>query len=205
MTRITNKISKHYVLILLLGLFGCSSNPYEEQLIKYFETNAKVVPMIESVTIDTTARLEAYQDYWKGKISKRRESNKKFYQKSIDQQLGFLTDWKREFKNSSAYKDTTRFYQYITENQNKIDSIEYETDPVFETYNELINLKSEFDYLTVKYKLEKNGPTLIGNFVVENKNNLDATTLTLDKFIKDTYFDQVRIPKAEKYLREKVK
>lgn len=198
----TNKIKAHYAFILL-GLFGCSSNPYEEQITKHIETTAKVVPIIESVTIDTTARLESYQEHWKEQILKRRESNKKFYQKSIDQQLGFLAEWKREFRNSKAYKDTARFYVYIKEFQNQIDSVEYETDPVYETYKELINMKSEFEYLTVKYKLEKNGVTLIGNFVAENKTNFDPTTLTLDKFIKDTYFDKILAPKAEKYLKEK--
>lgn len=187
---------------IILGLLGCSSNPYEEQIIKHFETNAKVVPIIESVKIDSIAKLESYQQYWKDGITKRKESNKSFYGRMITQQKELLEDWKREFRNSKAYSDTARFYVDINKYQNKIDSIEFETDPVYETYNDLINSKSEFEYLTVKYKLEKNGPTLIGNFVVENKTNLDPTPFTLDKFIKETYFDKIRVPKAEKYLKE---
>ena len=197
----TNKIKAYYAF-LLLGLIGCSSNPYEKQIIKYFETNAKVDPIIESVTIDTTARLDSYQEHWKERILKRRESSKKFYQKSLDQQLDFLADWKREFRNSKAYKDTARFYTEINKYKSQLDSVEFETDPVYETYNDLINMKSEFEYLTVKYKLERNGATVINNFVIENKTNLDATSFPLGKFIKETYFDKVRIPKVEKYMKE---
>jgi len=195
--------SKHIcILLLIFLLMGCSSEPYEEQLTKFFEVNAKVVPIIEEVTIDSTATLESYKDYWKMEIANRREKSKKnaaesyeFWKKQYEEGVRQnKTDYLLYKKN---FSDTALFASEMRKSLNKMDSVQYETGIIYDVYNELIDSKSNYEYLKVKYKISKDGPTLIQSFVVENNVSVYSTNLSLDNFIKEIVFENIRVKKVE--------
>lgn len=180
------------LLVAFAGLliFSCSSKPFEKEIVQYFEQEVKIVPIIVEIKIDSTASMISYQEFWKDKIKENRESNKEFYEKQYLLWKDRLEERKEVIKeNFRKYGltigDTIMPYNYMMEYKGKLDSVDIESDPIFESYNELITDKSTFKYLTAKYKLSKDGATMIQNFVAEDDSIVYKTNNRLDKFIKE--------------------
>lgn len=186
-----------YLTIILIGLFviGCSSNPYESEVTSYFESTLKISPIIEGINIDSSALASDFDDHWQSRIVKRRNSKREFYRQQVDFNKSMLEDIKKENERDlreygRTFRDTTNTFDQLISYRNLLDSVDLETDPVYETYNQLRADGSKFDYLSVKYKLTKDGASLIQNFVIANDSVVYSTKGNLRDFILTTYFNK---------------
>jgi hypothetical protein len=102
----------------------------------------------------------------------------------LEMNRGFMSEWKRDFKNTSSLKDTMRYYDAIVADQTNLDNMDSDTDSVNEVYKRFKTDTKAYTYLTVKYKLAESGPLQIEHFVVTPDTTLYQTNLTFEQFIK---------------------
>lgn len=193
--------NRMYLAPLLLLFFGCSSKPHEDKIIQHFETNAKVVPIIEEIKIDSTAMMKDYKNYWQELDGKIKNGMRNYYNEQIEYHEKELVQIREKMKKQKkefgrTISDSTWNYKSIVDYRNKLDSVDFDQLGIIP---ELIKSNAKFEYLKVKYKLSDASPVLIQTFVVENDSILYLTKKSLDQFIKDEYYENRRV----KRLKEK--
>ena len=182
-----NKVRSLIFLISTLTIWSCSEQPYEKVISNYFQENAKVVPIIEEIKVDTTASMESYKGYWTKRIEERKqflisslERENKYakegYERANESFKKFPKDWRERMEEA---KDKMKETQNKLDNANKgnLDDIRYTK------MNRYKDDKSNFKQLTVKYQLSEDGATLIQKFVVQNDSVVYPTDRNLDFFI----------------------
>lgn len=185
--------------ILTIFLWNCSGEkPYEDIITKHFESEVKVVPVIEDIKVDTSASMESFHSYWTERVEELKIDLKKDYEKR------YLEEKDRYEKRKSELEERKKLYRSLkikiedsgvdyafnsmTEYKNKLDSAEkglYKYS-VIDLFEKLSVENSKLTQVTVKYKLNETGPTMIQKFIIEELQN-DTTAYptdeTLIKFI----------------------
>lgn len=154
----------------------------------------KVVPIITDITMDTTAHMESYSNYWTKRIEELKVDLKKQYQdrylsekKTYDERVAKNEEWGKKLgrKGQDLYNAALP-YKYMTEYKNKLDSAEKGlfNYSVLNVFQNLSVEKSQLHQLTVKYKLNDSGPTMIQKFIIEELQT-DTTSYPTDESMID--------------------
>ena len=187
-----NKLKTLLLFSCISTLWCCSEQPYEKEISNYFQDNAKVVPIIEEIKIDSTAIMESYKDYWTKRANERKESlinnlerdytySKGDYERAVDSYKKFPKDYWKERMETAEDKMKSAKTKLDDANNGILN------DSRYTKMNRYMDDKSKFNHLVVKYKLSKDGATLIQNFVIQNDSVVYATDRNLDFFISFLY------------------
>lgn len=187
-----NKLRTLTLIICISTLWSCSEQPYEKEISNYFQENAKVVPIIDEIKIDTTALMESYKDYWTQRIDERKQyliSNlerdynyaKEDFERAVDSYKKFPKEFWKERMESAEIKMKTAKSELDNATKGILN------DSRYNKMNEFKDDKSKFNQLSVKYKLSKDGATLIQKFVIQNDSIVYPTDRNLDFFISFFY------------------
>jgi hypothetical protein len=169
------------LFFISISLLRCSEeSPHSKIVQRYFETQMKVVPIIEEIKIDTVVHMESYHNYWKNRVSELKTSLTKEYEEGFhrekenyDKEIKSLARRQREFHYKPSDANAKYIYNSMTQYKNKLDSarkgvFKYSLIDVFER---LSNEKSKIHQLHVKYKLSPSGLISIQNFFIEELEN----------------------------------
>lgn len=186
-------MTKVLITLLILFLWSCAPDkPYEQQITRYFANEAKVIPIINEIKVDTSATMESYADYWKNRINELKVDLKTGYEKKyIDDKETYERRAKQNEERAKKWRIKNEdvfgadfYYKSMVKNKNKLDSAQkglfnYSVIDIFE---KLSKEKTKLHQLTVKYKLNESGPIMIQKFVIEELES-DTTVYPTDETI----------------------
>lgn len=185
---------KHLLLFAAsVSIVSCTlKQPYEDVLVRHFEQNAKVVPIIEMVTVDSVIDIAAYHEHHSRISSKLKQSTKEFIERDIASIKESIEEWIKLNKRLSVdlSKDLVdRDKQVLAKRQRELANLDsvYKADPVIMNYVRLSESSGEYSRAVVKYQLSKDGVTSIATFVISPDSVVyPIGNDSFDRFIKVT-------------------
>lgn len=154
----------------------------------------KVVPIIDGITLDTTVHMASYSNYWTTRIEELKVDLKKQYEegylrekKTYEERIAKNQEWGKKLRQKDRdFYNAALPYKYMTDYKNKLDSAEKGLFKysVLDIFKNLSVEKSQLHQLTVKYKLNETGPTMIQKFIIEELPS-DTTSYPTDETMTD--------------------
>lgn len=179
-------------ILFTLIIASCTTKqPYEDAIIKAFESNAKVVPIIELVTIDTIADITSYRDYHLSKANDFKDLSREFIERHIKDDTESLAKWKELHRQSTSAMSARHIRQNeadLRKNKQALENLDsvYKAEPYIVNLVRLSESTGTYKGVTVKFKLSKDGVTQVDNFIISPDSTVFPMDEKLDRFLKVT-------------------